>query len=328
MSDIRKPRQTASPGQDLDAGFDAFLRENDSRIKTLYRKLPHPEPDTELDSRVRALARRALHGQTAQPTPPARARRWLPAFATAATLMLVAGLAWRLVPPHAPSREALPMADSAAPTASAAASGNAAPVAQQPIAAAPAPQTSAKAAMQEPRDRYAMGGEAKAAPDAAAAANDTVAASPQPAAPAFAARADAEPAAFPHATEAARAKSVLPSKPAPSPATAAAPRLAATKGRAETTPEHSHDSLAQVRGLTIDADPSVPTRYRWKAPGDAATPARSGTYPPDPPPLPGWVEIVRRMLRDGHRDAAKQALAELRARHPDYLVPGDLRPLE
>ena len=59
MSDIRKPRQTASPGQDLDAGFDAFLRENDSRIKTLYRKLPHPEPDTELDSRVRALARRA-----------------------------------------------------------------------------------------------------------------------------------------------------------------------------------------------------------------------------------------------------------------------------
>jgi hypothetical protein len=55
---------------------------------------------------------------------------------------------------------------------------------------------------------------------------------------------------------------------------------------------------------------------------------RSGVYPPDPPPPRAWVEIVRAMLRDGHRDAAKQALAELRSQHPDYRIPADLRGLE
>jgi hypothetical protein len=100
--------------------------------------------------------------------------------------------------------------------------------------------------------------------------------------------------------------------------------------RTEAKARRSQDAFAQPRGFTIEVDPSGPARYRWQIADEVsvAAQARNGVYPPDPPPLAGWVEIIRRMLRDGHRDAARQALAELRAHHPDYSVPGDLRPLE
>ncbi|HEX7915027.1 hypothetical protein [Rudaea sp.] len=74
----------------------------------------------------------------------------------------------------------------------------------------------------------------------------------------------------------------------------------------------------------VRPDPSAAARYRW----EIADGTRSGTYPPDPPPLAAWVEIVRAMLHDGHRDAARRALADLRAHHPDFRVPSDLRGLE
>jgi hypothetical protein len=77
---------------------------------------------------------------------------------------------------------------------------------------------------------------------------------------------------------------------------------------------------------TIQPDSPGSARYRWEIAAGAAM--RSGVYPPDPPPPRAWVEIVRAMLRDGHRDAAKQALAELRSQHPDYRIPADLRGLE
>jgi hypothetical protein len=80
----------------------------------------------------------------------------------------------------------------------------------------------------------------------------------------------------------------------------------------------------------IELDGSGAARYRWEITGDArgSAGARSGVYPPDPPPLRTWLAIIRTMLRDGHHDAAKRALTDLRHRHPDYRIPDDLRGLE
>ncbi|HEX7915575.1 MAG TPA: hypothetical protein VF497_07490, partial [Rudaea sp.] len=103
MSDIKKPSQTGANEHGFDAEFDAFLREDDSRLAALYRKLPHPEPDAALDARVRAQARRALNEGAEAALARPRARRWLPAFGAAATLVLAAGLVWRVMPPASPT---------------------------------------------------------------------------------------------------------------------------------------------------------------------------------------------------------------------------------
>jgi len=352
MSDIKKPSQT---GHGFDSEFDAFLREEDLRVAALYHKLPHPEPDAALDARVRAQARRVLDEDVQMaPAGRSRARRWFPAFGAAATLVLAAGLTWRLMPPAAPKREAASVADMAAPAITQQAE-RAAPV---PAPAAPAqaaaPQTSVDAATQYQRklDR-AMAAKPesstaadKARAEAKPAANGALAAVPKPAAPAFTTPpASAEPDAFPQRkAEQPRAKSAPlpvaaaapPPPPAamkvetapPAPTAAAAPsqalREAASADRAATTEAFADHATVGGSAFTVTPDPSVSARYRW----ETAAGTRAGIYPPDPPPLAAWVEIVRAMLRDGHLDAARQALADLRAHHPDFRVPPDLRGLE
>ncbi|MBS0583347.1 MAG: hypothetical protein JSS42_09635 [Proteobacteria bacterium] len=367
MSDSKK-----IPREKFDAEFDAFLHEQDSRLAALYRKLPHAEPDATLDARVRAQARSALRrhdeaaARTMVPASRSRARRWLPAFGAAATLVLVASLAWRLIPPAAPTREAASMADA-----------NTSVAAQDEDAAMPAapPPPSAPVAAQASAELPA------AAAQTPPAQHGPIAAKPQFAAPADAAKAEAkpaanatssavparereappgnaEPAAFPpRLAKQARTRSATPSQPAaaaapapppvepaatiameaetarPAPASAAAPATvlgkAATGNRAATAQAFADRPDADDSAFVVEPDPSAPTRYRWRLTDDsAAAQARSGVYPPDPPPLRAWIAIVRAMLRDGHRDAARQALAELRARHPDFRVPSDLRGLE
>ena len=88
--------------------FDAFLRDDDSRLAALYRKLPQPEPDAQLDARVRALAQRALLSETAAVPAPSGTRkrpRWLPAIGAAAAFALAAGIAWRAGPQMWPVRD-------------------------------------------------------------------------------------------------------------------------------------------------------------------------------------------------------------------------------
>jgi hypothetical protein len=109
-------------------------------------------------------------------------------------------------------------------------------------------------------------------------------------------------------------------------ALATTPHQASNENRAQAEQALS-DGVVEAGPLpTIQPDSPGSARYRWEIAAGAAM--RSGVYPPDPPPPRAWVEIVRAMLRDGHRDAAKQALAELRSQHPDYRIPADLRGLE
>lgn len=357
MSDIKKPSPAASDERGFDAEFDAFLREEDSRLAALYRKLPHPEPDAALDVRVRAQAQRALNEgveATAQ-TGTQRARGWLPAFGAAATLVLVAGLAWRLMPPNSPTHEAATVADTAATTA---VQGERAAPPPAPVtppaqpAAAPIPMDADAQYQRREQRAVAAKPESSAAANntgaaAKSAANGTLAAAPKVAAPAPATPpASAEPRAFPpQVVEQQRAKSAPPAIAAPAPpppppaameaetarpasTAAAAPspelRKAASSDRAAAADAFVDRAAAGGSSFVVTPDPSSPARYRW----ESADGTRGGFYPPDPPPLAAWVEIVRAMLRDGRRDAARQALADLRAHHPDFRAPADLRGLE
>ena len=108
MSDKKTPAGTPSTGipptdAAFDQEFDKFLSEETARIDAIYRKLPQAEPDAQLDARVRAHARGGVRDEpTFAPArrtePVSRSRSWLPAFASAAVLVLAAGIAWRLGP--------------------------------------------------------------------------------------------------------------------------------------------------------------------------------------------------------------------------------------
>jgi hypothetical protein len=88
-----------SSNEKFEREFEAFMNEEDSRLATLYRKLPQAEPDAKLDAAVRSMAHRALNPQLVA-TPRAQSQRrrarWLPAFGAAAGIVLAAGIAWRV----------------------------------------------------------------------------------------------------------------------------------------------------------------------------------------------------------------------------------------
>ncbi|MEP6940013.1 MAG: hypothetical protein ABI846_09635 [Rudaea sp.] len=109
MSDKKPPTHPPSGKDGFEQEFEKFLREEERAAGAVYRKLPPVEPDAALDARVRALAQRARDvsalganpGATPAPTASARARgarRWIPAFASAAVLVLAAGIVWRVAP--------------------------------------------------------------------------------------------------------------------------------------------------------------------------------------------------------------------------------------
>lgn len=88
--------------EQFERDFEAFLKEDDSPLSALYRKLPRPEPDAKLDAAVLAMAHRTLNPHlVATPTASAAARRrarWLAPLGAAAGLVLAAGVALRVGP--------------------------------------------------------------------------------------------------------------------------------------------------------------------------------------------------------------------------------------
>src|SRR6185369_12365546 len=75
-----------SSNEKFEREFADFLAEEDSRLASLYRKLPQLEPDSRLDGAVRAMAYRALNPQlvaTPQAGSQSRRGRWLPALGAA-----------------------------------------------------------------------------------------------------------------------------------------------------------------------------------------------------------------------------------------------------
>jgi Meckel syndrome type 1 protein len=210
--------------------FEAFLRDDDSRLAALYRKLPQPEPDAKLDAAVRALARRAA--ATPAPAQAAKHRRWLPAFGVAAVLALAAGFAFRLGPqlwqrPSAPAEAGSVAAPSTPATAA-----NAASARQKALAPATpqAAEAQAPAAMMDKAENAASRPAPRAFPAPAPAAPQPQRSTPEPA--------SAAPVTAPPADAA--------SAGAPTPALAAP---AAKDRNATLYPEHW---LAKIRQLLRD----------------------------------------------------------------------------
>jgi hypothetical protein len=91
-----------SGNEQFERDFEAFLKEDNSRLAALYRKLPQPEPDAKLDAAVLAMAHRTLNPHlVATPsisTLSRRRTRWLAPLGAAAGLVLAAGVALRVGP--------------------------------------------------------------------------------------------------------------------------------------------------------------------------------------------------------------------------------------
>ncbi len=362
MSDTKKPAQ-----EKFEADFDAFLRDGKSHLGELYRKLPHSEPDASIDARLRARARQALREngdaapsdravRTIAHASPSRARRWLPGLGAAAALVLAAGLAWRMTPWKTPMPDSVQPPGAAAPAAAndqAATAQAPAPAAESKPEPPPAAADQAGAAtLYRHKLHRTITPEANGRPEADAAQADTrstandgmLSSAPKAAVPVSAAPVeDAAPSAFPREAEAARKQNTPPqlaAKPAASgretandaaaPASALAPRQAPAENQADAERAPSSGAAVAVATPLVRRASSVRGRYRWEAIDEAAAgaPVRSGVYPPGQPPLRAWIEIVRAMLRDGDRDAARQALADLRSHHPDFRVPADLHGIE
>jgi len=83
----------------------------EAELAALYRKLPQAEPGPTLDRAVLRAASEALANDAASATHPVRRRtRWPVALGSAAALVLVAGLAWRMrdMPSAAPPAVPVP----------------------------------------------------------------------------------------------------------------------------------------------------------------------------------------------------------------------------
>ncbi len=91
-----------SGNEQFERDFEAFIKEDDSRLAALYRKLPRLEPDAKLDAAVLAMAHRTLNPHlVATPLASAAGRRrahWLAPLGAAAGLVLAAGVALRVGP--------------------------------------------------------------------------------------------------------------------------------------------------------------------------------------------------------------------------------------
>jgi hypothetical protein len=349
---------------DLEQEFDTFLREDDSRIGRLYRKLPQPEPDAQLDARVRSLAQRALRSDAAVAIPAKtslrRPARWLPALSAAAALVLAAGIAWRVAPQVWPAKDQVVATSSldagvaaqnraavkgsveqSSPTDAPGASraqDTAAPAQNAQAPVAPRAPQSAGAPEPRARDKARRAEKPESAPSAFPAGAAPATPSP-PAAPAPAVAEVAAPTRESQYSSAAAAKLVTgqardteKAEHADAASTPAAAQAAAAT-RAPRVDEREQKQLAdQLEAapapMLRKSAPSTATPTNWSDQKTSGITSH-GAYPPDIPPTQDLrIFVVRQLLQQDRRDDARRALADFRARYPQDQWPPDLRDLK
>jgi Meckel syndrome type 1 protein len=325
--------------EQFERDFEAFLKEDDSQLAALYRKLPQVEPDARVDAAVLAMAHRALNPAlvaTPLPTAARRRARWLPALGAAAGIVLAAGVALRVGPQiwsdrsdHAAGAPADQLKDSviqvrpldapATPPPPASPAPPPAPMAAAPAAAKAAGELRALKPADAEREPAAKTVRQEAATSAPALAADRNAmdtkelnkvenVAPQPgAAHAFPGRARSQ-------TE----------------MDAVERKQAIAAGAWQTLPENTPKNAAP------DASPDA---ARNAAESGAAAPAATATVSSgfatqrEKKAEPAGtaevlIEHIRREIREHHREAAMRNLADFRRRYPDYMLPQDLRDLK
>lgn len=265
---------------------DEDLAREERELAALYRRLPKAEPDAALDARVLTDADRAVARPARR-----RAQPWLVGLGSAAALVLVAGIAWRMQPtlqestlparmPSAPdtAREQsaptdstprmpapAPILQDAAPPESASPAGAGAARSAAPLAEA----ERGHATMKQDADR-ALGGARPQAIDSERARRAAVPREPPRPNP------DTAPLM----------------QPAPPPAPAAAPAPTADSARAE-------------------------------AIGSATRPEKVGA----PNSIEVLVAAARDALRQGDEEAARNHVHTLLRDHPQFRLPDDLAAL-
>jgi len=342
--------------------FESFLNEEDSRVAALYRKLPRPEPDAQVDAAVLAMARRAV---ATTPRTHARAPRWIPALSAAAVVALAAGIAFRLGPAvwQQPQSQQGPAKENAA---------------------TPAPAASMEKAQHQETDAFKDKAAAESTPNSERAAAPASAASPTATAPAagYAAPAKPEVRAQVRKTEP-TAKRVDAPVPQPFPTRSAveqekkavefgkagasnaiggaargdldaqgfdrkrdeqgppATEVPALKMQEESAPVPMPAPVAApppppAREQPTTAPASVPIdatdESALAAPAQAAKAAHMAPLRSKDPNArlypEHWLANIRVMLREDKRDAALRSLAEFRKMYPEYHLPDDLRDLK
>ena len=327
------------PGQEkFEQDFESFLRSEDSSIHVLYRKLPHVEPDAQLDARVRALAQRALGGQAvaaASAQTAARPRRWLPVLSAAACVTLAAGLAWRIAPNVWTSKK-----ETSAAVISPQPSDKLTPTVSSDVPAPGlTPAQSASMADSATSNPTRNAAEAVARAELArAVTSKTVASRPisasTPAAKAATAqRSEFAPAPPPMASPPVSAQAPAASAPTgfastPSQAAAAAAKLAAP------VPEPQPAAEAVTDQTWSESEKMENAASVRKAAAMRAAPTSSqssmggiwhGSYPPDIPPTRELrLAVVQDLLGQGRHDDAMKAYADFRKRYPHDTWPADL----
>ncbi|HEU4669680.1 MAG TPA: hypothetical protein VFR91_03140 [Dyella sp.] len=245
---------------------------DEAALKAAYGRLPPSEPGPALDMAIRRAAAQAVDADTG----PARARRrprWPIALGTAATVVLAAGLAWRMrdtptPPPAAPASVVTAAADAArldeadrtAEAGAAAARMHAATAGAQRISATPTPAGEPKPSAVPPQSR------APARP--AMQRKITAGAGREAPAPALRAKAGApaadRPVAMPLAAPVAPAPPPPPAPPAPpapmaptqfaEPASAPAPTFAPVLDAMTPAAELEAIRGLYAKGATVEAD--------------------------------------------------------------------------
>lgn len=309
----------------------------DAEERALAALLPRPhgrvEPGPELDARILAAAREALHPR---PAPRRPQRSWIAPTALAASLVLALGLAWQVRPPPAgapvpaadavaiaaaPARSVEPERVSDAPVARAFEAvpdaAAARPVAQPPpMATMPAPPREPAPASAGQRASYDRRPEAAAA-TVAATAPAPPPPPPAPAAPVVMDSPPPAPMAAPKTAESARMTA---------PAAPALARPAATDtARERASVAGGVAAKAQVRNeAAMAAEAATLDSVVVDDPEQDVPPATMDS----PQVREAWLRRIGELLRQGKTAEAQASLDEFRRRYPDAAIPPDLRGLE
>jgi Meckel syndrome type 1 protein len=266
----------------------------EDELKALYRSLPRKEPTPALDEAVRRTAAEAV-----RPARAGRIPRWPVAAASAAVLVLAAGLSWRWyeqpssvpqIPAQVEMREGAP-APSAPVAAPPAHPADTAPVAIAGHAAAPTAGAAPTTAQNAPRSQAAERPMAKARVMAPALAT-------REATPAVAA-----PAPMTITSQAA--------EPAPAPPPPAAMQAAPA-------PEVASEARADYSGHAVMVMKAAAAPMR-AAPVIDPTAAN----PTDTPAQE--LDKIRQLFAQQRRDEALKRLTAFQQVHPDLSLPDDLR---
>lgn len=282
------------------------MEERDPQLSQAYREATHPEPSPALDARILDAARKAV-------AKPATRRRpswfgWAVPFSSVAVLVLGITLLFR-IQHEAPEVLESPTAHPPVHLDRSAPAPAPAETATSPSAAELAPRYSAKRARPQAK-------EAVSAPEHAAPADDAGVAAPSDAA------SGGVPVAQPFPVESG-SRQTLP--PPPPPAAKAEARSAPMPAPAQDAAE----AAAGLAGRSADmaAKPAAPAAA---APARMGAPARSLEKSHVEPALETpeqMLETIRRLMREGRVEEARQALDKLRLTYPGFALPDDLRGL-